>query len=107
MTNAPMATLKVPSTVRKIKVGDLRPSQLLHTFGVGSLVDLPNVSALVMGLDDWDAAYATEIGEERLLAAVRNHLGPSVKRLLAPPMVPESEAQVYNPFDASAAIGVP
>jgi hypothetical protein len=32
-------------------LGDIRPSQLIYTFGVGSLVDLPNMSALIMGLD--------------------------------------------------------
>lgn len=36
------------------ELGEIRPSQLIFTFGVGSLVDLPNMSALVMGLDDWD-----------------------------------------------------
>src|SRR5438128_2687787 len=92
---------------RKAKVGDLRPSQLLFAFGVGALLDLPNLSALVMGLDDWETAYATEIGEDRLLAAVRSQLGPSVKRLLAPPTAPESELPTANPFDPAASIGVP
>ena len=36
------------------ELGQLRPSQLIFTFGIGSLVDLPNMSALVMGLDDWE-----------------------------------------------------
>ncbi len=31
------------------KVGDVRPSQVIHTFGVGAIVDLPNISGLVMG----------------------------------------------------------
>ncbi len=34
------------------KVGELRPSQLLFTFGVGAVVDLPNLSTMIMGLDD-------------------------------------------------------
>ena len=41
--------------IRKSQVGDLRPSQVLTTFGVGSIVDLPNLSVIVMGLDDWPA----------------------------------------------------
>ena len=41
------------------ELGELRPSQLIFTFGVGSLVDLPNMSALVMGLDDWDTRYCS------------------------------------------------
>jgi hypothetical protein len=36
----------------KHKLGDLRPSQLLLTLGVGSIVDLPNLSVMIMGLDD-------------------------------------------------------
>ena len=45
----------------KTKVGDVRPTQLLHTYGVGSTVDLPHFAALVMGLDDWQTTYG-EIG---------------------------------------------
>jgi len=95
------------AATRKTKVGDLRPSQLLHSFGVGALLDLPNLSALVMGLDDWETAYATEIGEDRLLAAVRGQLGPSVKRLLAPPVPVETEGAPPQPFDPAALVGVP
>ena len=57
------------------RVGDVRPTQLLHTYGVGAMVDLPNIAAMVMGLDDWKLQYATPVGEERLLAAVRGQLG--------------------------------
>lgn len=59
------------ATMKKSEVGDLRPSQLLLTFGVGAIVDLPNMSVMVMGLDDWPTKYASEIGEERLLLAAR------------------------------------
>ena len=31
------------------RVGDVRPTQLLHTYGVGAMVDLPNIAAMVMG----------------------------------------------------------
>ena len=53
---------------RRYKVGDLRPSQLLYSFGIGAIIDLPRLSGLIMGLDDWDAGYAREIGEERFVA---------------------------------------
>ena len=43
----------------------------MHTFGVGSMVDLPNFSIIVAGLDDWKMDYADELVEERLLAAIR------------------------------------
>ncbi len=88
------------------KVGELRPSQLLFAFGVGATVDLPNISAMVMGLDDWDTANSVQISEERLLAAVREQLGAQVERLLSPPQSPETQGFV-SPFDAGANVGVP
>ena len=48
----------------KHKVGDLRPTQLLHTYGVGAMVDLPSIAAMVMGLEDWDVANAMPVSEE-------------------------------------------
>lgn len=86
------------------KLGELRPSQLLFTFGVGALVDLPNLSALVMGLDDWDENRCREISEERLLAAVRGRLGQQVKKLCIPPTV-DDDLEPDNPFGPQ--IGVP
>jgi hypothetical protein len=32
---------------------EIRPSQLLFTYGIGSIVDLPELSVLVMGLEEW------------------------------------------------------
>ena len=93
--------------MRKSEVGELRPSQVLHTFGVGSIVDLPNMSVMVMGLEDWPIAHSTEIGEERLLLSVRNVLGPQVSRLLTPPRTEEAEGWQSNWFDDSHTIGVP
>ena len=60
----------------KRKIGDLRPSQLLYTFGVGAIVELPNLSVMVMGLDDWPVEQgSSEIPEPRLLRAVQRELG--------------------------------
>lgn len=87
------------------KVGELRPSQVLFTFGVGSIVDLPHLSTMVMGLDEWDVTRSTEIGEERLRAAVQAELGPQVTRLLAPPIAEESE--IARPFEGGPPVGVP
>ncbi len=89
-----------------VRVGELRPSQLLFSFGVGATVDLPNISAMVMGLDDWDTTHSSQISEERLLAAVREQLGPQVERLLSPPQSPESGG-FSSPFEASSTVGVP
>lgn len=85
------------------ELGELRPSQLIFTFGVGSLVDLPNMSAMVMGIDDWDTRYSKEIEEDRLVAAVQRRLGAQMTRLYLPPIKPES--MVRDP--AAPAIGVP
>src|SRR5258708_37749025 len=73
------------ATRKKYRVGELRPSQVLFTYGIGSIVDLPYISTMVMGLDDWENPYPAMVGEERLLQAVRAVLGPQVLRLLAPP----------------------
>ena len=66
-------------------VGGVRPTQLIYTYGVGSAVDLPQFSAMVMGLDDWPAADMEEIREDRLLRVVRHVLGGQVRRLKAAP----------------------
>jgi hypothetical protein len=95
------------ATRKKFVVGELRPSQLLFTYGVGSIVDLPYISTMVMGLDDWEHPSTNKVGEERLLQAVRALLGPQVNWLLAPPAPPEAVGGAPNPFDESYLVGVP
>lgn len=92
--------------LRKSEVGELRPSQVLTTFGIGSLVDLPNLSVLILGLDDWPIAHATEISESRLLRSVQKALGSQVTKLLTPPRATEA-AGYANWFDDAHQIGVP
>lgn len=87
-------------------VGELRPSQLLHTFGVGAMVDLPAMSALVMGLDDWPIASAEPIGEDRLLAAVRGILGDQVERMYPPPSEQEPLGSLFRGPEKPT-VGVP
>ena len=58
-----------------LRVGELRPNQLLHTYGVGAVADLPNLSVVVAGLDDWELANSLIVTEGRLLAAVQAQLG--------------------------------
>jgi hypothetical protein len=89
--------------VDKTPVGELRPSQMLYTYGVGAIIDLPRIAAMVMGLDDWDIIYSTEVVEERLLAAVRAELGESVTSLRTPPLVKDTLATSVS----AAFIGVP
>lgn len=80
-----------------LRVGDVRPSQVTFSYGVGSLVDLPHLSVLVMGLDEWNVLNAPRISEERLLSAVQALLGAQVKELCAPPPMPND----YKPTDYS------
>lgn len=91
----------------KQRVGELRPSQLLYTFGAGSIVELPNLSVMVMGLEDWPDQGAAEIQEPRLLKAVQRELGRQVAKLLTPPATPESTGYQASPFDDTANVGVP
>ena len=82
------------SHMRKSEVGEVRPSQTLTTYGIGSLVDLPNMSVIVMGLDDWPIAHSNEIAEERLLRSAQSILGSQVTRFLTPPRGPEARAGI-------------
>jgi hypothetical protein len=85
------------------EIGQIRPSQLMFTFGVASLIDLPNMSGLVMGLDDWNTQYCREISEDRLLAAIKRRMGSQVAQLFLPPIKLDE-----NKSDPGApAIGVP
>ena len=90
--------------MNKLPVGEVRPSQLLWTYGPGALVDLPNLSVITMGLDQWEVDRCIPIDEDRLLEAVRKVLGPQVQRLRMPPVVKEENP---DPFSAEAKIGVP
>ncbi|AXK32119.1 DUF1998 domain-containing protein [Streptomyces armeniacus] len=86
-----------------LRVGELRPSQLLHTYGVGSVIDLPNLSTMVLGLDHWELERATPLAEDRLLAAVRRRLGSQVSTLRTPPYLLETT----DPFGDWSRVGVP
>lgn len=90
-----------------IKVGELNPSQLLYSYGVGAIVDLPHLSVIVSGLDDWpvDPDVVREIQEERLLHVIKSELGDQVERLLSLPAARDEYGG--NPFDREARIGVP
>jgi hypothetical protein len=89
------------------RVGAVRPSQLIYTFGVGSLLDLPNFSAVVGGLDNWphmgSEQHQKVLVEPRLLAAVRYECGHQVQEMRTPPWLPETN----SPFDTWARTGVP
>lgn len=86
-----------------LRVGTIRPSQAIHSYGVGSLIDLPNLSVMVGGLDRWDTTRQEVITEDRLLDAVRTRLGAQVEVLRALPAEPSTP----NPYDDWARVGVP
>ena len=79
-------------------VGDLRPSQILFTYGVGASVELPQMSTMVLGLDEWPRDHGLLVSEPRLLAAVRAKFGHQIAELRTPPREDE-----HSP----TAIGVP
>ncbi|AUS88193.1 hypothetical protein LBYS11_18615 [Lysinibacillus sp. YS11] len=56
------------------KVGELRPSQFITTFGPGSIIDLPDYSVIMAGIDKWDnvdVSRASTIVEPRLKQKLR------------------------------------
>jgi hypothetical protein len=57
------------STTRAI--GDVRPSQIITTFGPGAIVDLQTLSVIVAGLDRWRIDENLAIHEPRLQRALR------------------------------------
>jgi hypothetical protein len=88
----------------KTPVGEVRPSQLLWTYGPGALIDLPNLSVVTLGIDRWQKDRCQPIQEARLLAAVRTVLGPQVENLRMPPF---QKGEQPDPFSVEANIGVP
>ena len=87
------------------RVGQLRPSQLIHSFGIGGLIDLPHLTVMVSGLHDWQDGYTSEVREERLLEWVRMRRPElrGVKSLRTAPWMVETQ----NVFEKWAQIGVP
>jgi len=71
---------KIPPT------GELRQSQLLTTFGPGSMVDLPNHAVLIGGLDHWEFAERKRVFEDRLEGRLRDLLSLDQLTLYEPPV---------------------
>lgn len=65
--------------------GELRQSQVLTTFGPGSMVDLPKHSVLIGGLDHW-MGDKERVHEERLQAWLQERLQVAELKLFAPPV---------------------
>ena len=52
-------------------VGDVRPSQVITSFGPGAVVDLQTMSIIVAGIDRWPRNPEDAIHERRLQRALR------------------------------------
>jgi hypothetical protein len=78
---------------------------LLWTYGPGALIDLPNLSVVTMGSDQWEKDRCQPIEEARLLAAVRGVLGRQVQSLRMPPFHKNDDN--LDVWSAEASIGVP
>ena len=90
------------------RVGTARPNGLLYTGGVGALVDLPQISVLIRGLDAWDYRYADptyDLTEARLLTRVQQVLGHQVRELRSAPSLQPADGE--KPGGPSTQIGVP
>ena len=86
------------------RVGGVRPSQMIHTYGPGAVVDLPGLSVVLAGTDLWDINHSERVLEPRLLGAVRAMPGC---HLVAEFRTPPWEDETPSPFDDWARIGVP
>jgi hypothetical protein len=61
----------VKTPADKPKVGKLRPTQVVTQHGPGAVVDLPELSIIVAGLDDWVVRGPDRVAEPRLEAFLR------------------------------------
>lgn len=77
-------------SARAPEFGKLRPSQIITTFGPGSVVDLENISVVLAGTDFWATGPEQEIDEPRLRSMLRvsRFYRPSVESDGGAPGVP-------------------
>jgi hypothetical protein len=67
--------------------GEIRQSQIVTTFGAGSMVDLPNKSVIIGGLNHWTAKDCKPVIEERLARYISQKvLGVASIQLKTPPI---------------------
>ncbi len=66
---------------RAITLGELRPSQIITTFGPGAVTDQPTASLMLAGTDHWTVSEDQRIDEPRLraLLGVRNLYRPGLR----------------------------
>lgn len=69
----------------KKAAGEVRQSQVLSTYGPGSMVDLPNHAVLIGGLNHWQGYKNQPIYEDRLASWLAKILGVNRVAMYAPP----------------------
>ena len=77
----------------------LRQSQLITTYGPGAMIDLPNESVIVSGLQDWSPLRREKIDEPRLTTKLKRILDAQAIDLYTPPRH-EENAQKTAPVAA-------
>lgn len=83
----------------------MRRGSVLYNSGIGGILDLPNVNAIVLGLHRWAQPGMDDVLQEaRVLTQVRRQLGPQVEHLVLP-QVPAGDDQ--DPLDPDNLRGVP
>ncbi len=65
--------------------GQIRQSQIVTTFGPGAMVDLPEHSVIIGGLDNWTGYRDRQIFEDRLATKVMALLKSNAVDFFAPP----------------------
>ena len=63
----------------------LRQSQLITTYGPGAMIDLPDCSVIVSGLQDWSHLRREKVDEPRLVAKLQRLLDVPSLDLWTPP----------------------
>jgi Domain of unknown function (DUF1998) len=73
-------------TQKQPPAGEIRQSQILSTFGPGSMMDLPEQSIIIGGLNHWKLnPDFPPLHEPRLVENIKRKLGLSQVKLFAPP----------------------
>lgn len=77
----------------------IRSSQVITTFGPGAMVDFPDCSVIIAGLDQWnyDKDNVPVIDEPRLLAKVERLLNRTGLSLRSPPPTEDMPTRGYHP----------
>ncbi|MXY67883.1 MAG: DUF1998 domain-containing protein [Acidobacteriia bacterium] len=86
------------------RVGAIRSSQVITTYGPGALVDLPKHSVIVAGLDTWRPKKLKLIVEPRLTEKIRHLTGGPPPQLYSPP--PDRSGALGGSASSTGYIGV-